>query len=954
MQIRKANSGRSSPARVFAAKYAWMLGWALHFTQNDQSLAEDLVQETILKVLRSYTSLDEIKDIEALLYISLKHTYLTEMRRLRRILFVDMEAVDYDSASQSLRELRYTDSIGTQNDLRRIAAYLCRRKQSTKSASILILRFFHECLPNEIAAISRLSRGAVDLALARGRQDLQLVMAESKGAGPIPTEPSAPIIFPRRDTVPILQLLEELLATIFEARHSHCLSREQLLSRYREIPSRPIEVELLAHIVSCRACLALIRKSGPSFSPAGPAQLSNGGSGPGPRPAERNSMRSRQVMDGMGHMLQAIYEHEPRSLIVLANSEVLATRDVHSSICVLKVEAKSDAPLESIEIMSEQGFCLLTMVVESHPPSAPPTVKRAVEFSLDRSLEAVLRFTAEGPIVEVIYRNPAYVVAADPVILRQLEAELDDSYTPSVEKLSRVEANPHSLRILEIARQFNRWLVHHIRLRLRTPAAGAWVASTVTLCLVLAGIFRYREASVPDSEELLGNVRHSALVAARGSGVVSQRVRIKTANGAIERTLHRDIQGVRTPRRQQKQEPAIASLALKLAVAGVSWDDPIDGAAFKDWHDHEQVKKDRVVRAGNNLLSLTTEIADNSSDPVAKESLTVRATDFHPVGRTIYFRDQSTVEVAELTYQVSPWNSAADDWFEPVSAERAPSSFPRPRVQPLLTLPSSLTDAELDEAELSARLVLAEIHADSGEQIEIRRHPDGIEVAGIVDTATRKAEIARTLRQVAHVSSSIRAIDELSAEPDSGTPVTVIRAENNVAQASPLEAALLAKGWSHDRVGALIHGLFTSVVAVKQDVGALNVLMTKYPSGARLTATGRLTREELTVRYKARLIGDVALEQSALENAGLLADSRSDDLNARKRNEPSLLDTSQRNLDLYNELMSSETISPRSPEAILGDMKRTSDSLHALAVSSLTVTDALLPQSKPPSSTRKP
>ena len=56
-----------TPESMFASKYAWLLRWALHFSQNDQALAEDLVQETFVKLLLSWSSLWDLGNIEPLL-----------------------------------------------------------------------------------------------------------------------------------------------------------------------------------------------------------------------------------------------------------------------------------------------------------------------------------------------------------------------------------------------------------------------------------------------------------------------------------------------------------------------------------------------------------------------------------------------------------------------------------------------------------------------------------------------------------------------------------------------------------------------------------------------------------------------------------------------------------------------------------------------------------------------
>ncbi len=70
-QIRSADSGTRE--HLFAEKYAWLLGWALHFAHNDHATAEDLVQDTFVRFVLAETDLKSTENIEALLYTYLKY-----------------------------------------------------------------------------------------------------------------------------------------------------------------------------------------------------------------------------------------------------------------------------------------------------------------------------------------------------------------------------------------------------------------------------------------------------------------------------------------------------------------------------------------------------------------------------------------------------------------------------------------------------------------------------------------------------------------------------------------------------------------------------------------------------------------------------------------------------------------------------------------------------------------
>src|SRR6201999_2346890 len=101
---------------------------------------------------------------------------------------------------------------------------------------------------------------------------------------------------------------------------------------------------------------------------------------------------------------------------------------------------------------------------------------------------------------------------------------------------------------------------------------------------------------------------------------------------------------------------------------------------------------------------------------VEQQSLTVRDTDFHPVRRTVSLRESGTVEIAEVDFKILPWSAVNADIFEPVDTAGITAASNPARVLSFPRMPEVLTEDQLDEAELAARLVLNQLHADTGEQ----------------------------------------------------------------------------------------------------------------------------------------------------------------------------------------------------------------------------------------------
>src|ERR1700738_13652 len=150
-QARPQRNVDQAPERILASKYPWLLRWALHFVHKDLAAAEDLVQETFVRVLLSWDTLRDLHDLEPLLYSYLRYAYLDERRRGRSYAFQSLSTIDSDTLAISLRTFTLFDQIGIQNELRSILGFLLWRRRSAKFASIFILRFFHGFFPEEIA-----------------------------------------------------------------------------------------------------------------------------------------------------------------------------------------------------------------------------------------------------------------------------------------------------------------------------------------------------------------------------------------------------------------------------------------------------------------------------------------------------------------------------------------------------------------------------------------------------------------------------------------------------------------------------------------------------------------------------------------------------------------------------------------------------------------------------------
>lgn len=652
MDLFRNPSARSSLESVFIAKYRWLLGWALHFAQGDRAAAEDLVQDTLARVCMNPPELEQVTNVEALLYTYLKYVHLEHLRRAHRYPVEPLPLVEFDTLRLSLRENAAAEQVTVQNTLRRIVTYLTWRKESAKSASLLILRFFHGFYPDEIMCLARMKRKAVYKSLEEARAEAKLYVTDP-GRLRVMQQGEPPEAMPVHQALEIESLTNELQRMIFSTCKTPCLAERDLLLSYESESGVPIARELLAHLVSCQRCLNLVSHKCRLDPPADRSSE--------PLGFERSLRRRAKNMtapNDSGRQLQQtlriarerareIYEHYPRQLTVMVNGMTLASQQVSSSWMQQELKLATGLQPEIIEVFSEQGICLLTLHAESQPAS--PELQQQIALSHGRRIEAQLRVTSVGLYLKVAYYDAAPVSEADEE--RETSAA-DIVSTPPFVKLPTYSRFPWWTRLCDAISAVS------------LPHLAPGLISVFVMLAVLAvlGVGWLRETRSPKPEDLLrqaqakeaGQREHAAL------GVICQTIEIRTAHRRLLRTIYRDAQN-RRPRKPQTLSSEDAALQTKLLRAGIDWDEPLDEGNYQQWHDDQASVHDAVQTSGG-AITLETTLADGE---IARASLTLRAGDFHPLQRTVEFRDGERIEIVERNYRVLPWNRQTEPLFGP-------------------------------------------------------------------------------------------------------------------------------------------------------------------------------------------------------------------------------------------------------------------------------------------------
>src|SRR5688500_9644252 len=164
---------------LFTQRYEDLLAWALRLTNQQRESAEDLVQDAFVQFLLGRTRLEEIENIDGYLRRMLRYMHLSRMSRAAQHLHDSaLSVADYDSLRLSWTGIEPPRRMQAVEEMWQICSYACSRKESSRASSVLILRFFHDYFPTEIASILNTSRHCVDQWQRLARREVKLFIDE--------------------------------------------------------------------------------------------------------------------------------------------------------------------------------------------------------------------------------------------------------------------------------------------------------------------------------------------------------------------------------------------------------------------------------------------------------------------------------------------------------------------------------------------------------------------------------------------------------------------------------------------------------------------------------------------------------------------------------------------------------------------------------------------------------
>ena len=246
---------------------------------------------------------------------------------------------------------------------------------------------------------------------------------------------------------------------------------------------------------------------------------------------------------------------------------------------------------------------------------------------------------------------------------------------------------------------------------------------------------------------------------------------------------------------------------------------PLSPTAFREWQ-----LEARATAAGlheNSDRSIT--ILLSASGAVQQSTLTLTQPDLHAIGETMAVRTRSgsrSFEIRELSYSVLPPTDLVTHVTEGV------------HTAPVTAAPAlpTLDDAQLDDSEASARLLLYERRADTRFEPEVVRQSGAVVVRMIVDTEADRDEWREALVRIPGVRPQVWTPDSVPAYftmhvPSEGTPGSLYRST------APMARELARCIGSDEKANVLIDSFHTEVRAALAPALALERLARRYSPG---------------------------------------------------------------------------------------------------------------------------
>jgi len=837
---------------AFIEHYEWLMRWSLHLNNQDRARAEDLVQQVFTQFAIAQTDLSAVQNIPAYLYTTLRNIHVSEVRLAGRSHNQTQSIIDYSGAEAALEATDPYTIFHTQDQLRRICQYACLRKQSSRSGSVLILRYFHGYHLSEIAEVVRGSFQAVRQQLTFARNEARVFLEEPAALKFIQHVSDIPSLAANR-VCSADRLVVELRRAIFTSCQGECFSAEIFRSLYVDNLIAAADNTTLAHIVSCPVCLDEVnaRLGLPLLAERHPADTLGpnndwrdgtrgprdaGGSG-GAVPSRRRGKTGDAKLNGpfllrCRRSATELFEHYPRELCISVNGHVLGSQSVSSQLSRLRLDVTIAEELNFVEVLSEERRRLLVMAIDP-PPDGQPVQYRRLRLSENRYLEVTFQYGHPWPMVEVIYEEPGFAHEATTV-----------QRSPECVPVAAVQAPSLKLPSANAARPGLADLFGGVRLLRSLWLRPGFITAIVSL--VLIGIlltFWLESDRVVNSANLLERARAQESLALpaniathrvielemrrRSDGALIHKNRIEVwrddAGGVSARRVY-DENGQLTTGAWIEKKPGDGRSLRRIYRRGSSqtidtggqdlskvirdselWQLDPSAILFTAFLDRPAVA--RVNETGETYV-IGYEAEHGRADGLLKASLTLRKSDLHPIAQTLVIargRETYDYSFVETLFEHPQLDLVNPGVFQPDADLRSEVHVPASATHPVLSSVVGVHTGATSELELDVVYALDRFRTRFGDQLSLIKTPAGVlEIRGVVDSDETRNEIRRELSLFVDDPAAIRmrlatAAEFLAHTPQAGR--VIVRDFSGSDQAIPVYSELNQYFSTHEGAG---------------------------------------------------------------------------------------------------------------------------------------------------------
>jgi len=733
---------------LFLERYQRLLSWAMRLTNRDRWVAEDLVQEAFIQFIRGRTSVDAIANVDGYLWRMLQYLNLARVaRQTEQMQRQALSIADYDSLSMGLHAFDIDRQLQVKEQLIDICRYACIRKETSRSGSVLILRFFHEYSPSEIGKLLCRPRHTVDEWQRVARAEMKSYLDNPRQLSFVRSKSGPKVTIP--DTfIARTDLSSALRQMIFNSRLGECLTVDKLKDIYVSEILENLTPDKLGHIVSCRKCLDDANQllGLPSLSERfdvdendhfEPPSTGNGSG------RSRSNLRRR-----LKKHLREVVEHKPQQLRVRVDGVLISSYSVDSGGGEFQLNLNPTRKLSFIDVSSEQGVPLL--LFEAGPQNES---WGQIDLNEGRLLEASL---CENTL-SITYHAAELDQVRRPDSLRLLVSETDETPVLIEDTLwERLKTALKAQLLLTAWLNPARVTILVATILLLATSFRPHISSALTPVSVLqrALVAEQQRNSIP------GHITRRVITfeERQQQGTVVSRRRIEmwedATNGARADRIFDDHNHLLAERLQNKNGGAAVFHHSKTVSMKISAEDIFQlQPTARTFEALVGANPILVMEQRPGLYVITySGKSDTAIGKLLKATLTLSAFDLHPIEQSLVIERDGQVReyrFIEVRFEQVAHQEVDSAVFQP-SADANPSIAGSSVTVDRYSLASLVrTTPASAELEIEVAYLLDKAKADRNEQITLSRDKNGlIRIEGVVETSTRKNELLQAFRPV--------------------------------------------------------------------------------------------------------------------------------------------------------------------------------------------------------------